>query len=96
MPDYPDDPIDSDDPQSLRHEILRQRDSALGLEARNEVLEDRVAELEAQVEALGAEVVSLRAQVVSLRAQVVSLRAELRRHPLVRIARRAARPLRRG
>ncbi len=72
MPEDPDDPIDSDDPQSLRHEILRQRDRALGLEARNEVLEDRIAELEAHIQ---------------------SLVVELGRHPLIRIARRAARLL---
>ena len=55
MPGDPDDPIDSGDPDILRHEILRQRDLLLGLEARTEVLDDRIAELEDHVESLGAE-----------------------------------------
>ena len=71
----PEDPIDSDDLERLRHEILRLRDLTLGLASRAEVLEDRVQELEAHVEHLGA---------------------ELARHPVVRVARRMARPLRRA
>ena len=40
------DPIDSDDPQVLRQEILRLRDALGGARARNSPLEARVAELE--------------------------------------------------
>lgn len=40
------DPIEADDPDVLRAEILRLRDRVLGADGRIEVLEDRVEELE--------------------------------------------------
>ena len=42
------DPIDSDELQELRIEILRLRDLGLGLESHSQVLADRVVELETQ------------------------------------------------
>lgn len=52
------DPIESDDPVTLRVEILRLRDGLLGADGRAEVLRDRVAELEtreAELDAANAE-----------------------------------------
>lgn len=43
------DPIDSDDPNVLRHEILRQRDELGGADAARGLLDDRIAELEARL-----------------------------------------------
>lgn len=51
IPDGPD-PVDGDDVDALRHEVLRLRDVTLGQRARNDVLEDRIAELEAEFDAL--------------------------------------------
>jgi hypothetical protein len=54
-----DDVLDTDDADALRIEILRLRDLVAGASAREEVLDDRVAELEAQVEELAAEIEKL-------------------------------------
>jgi len=56
------DPVDSSDPQTLRAEILRLRDTALGEGARADVLADRVAELETELHALGAHAEALQAR----------------------------------
>ena len=70
------DPADGEDIMELRHEILRLRDQALGAEARNEVLEERVLELEEE----------------NTRLDALSnhLLEELARPPAIRIARRIA------
>lgn len=74
-PDTGPDPVDSPDPQVLRHEILRLRDTALGEQARADVLADRVAELEAELHTLGARAEALQARLdrspVELLARVV-------------------------
>ena len=41
--------VDGEDPEQLRHEILRLRDQALGAEVHGQYLRNRVAELEDQV-----------------------------------------------
>ena len=56
------DPIDSDDPVELRRAVLSARDTALGAEARSEVLAHRVDELEGELHALGAHADELRAR----------------------------------
>ena len=43
------DPVDSEDLLKLRHEILRLHDQALGAEARNEFLKDRITNLEERI-----------------------------------------------
>lgn len=53
---------DTDDPITLRRAVLRARDTALGAEARSEVLARRVDELEAELHALGAHADELRAR----------------------------------
>ncbi len=67
------DPIDDEDLEVLRHEILRLRDHAIGQDSRAEVLTDRVSELEAELHELGA--------------INEELARELARNPLLRLAR---------
>ncbi len=80
VPEGPD-PLDEGDIDTLRHEILRLRDIALGQRSRNHVLEDRIAELEVQVEGLAE--------------RNGILEAELARNPVVRTARAAGAAVRR-
>ncbi len=75
------DPIDRDDPDLLRREILRVRDLLIGAGAREEVLTDLVNERDQQI--------------VELDRTVQNLSAELARNPLMRFARAALRRLRR-
>lgn len=56
------DPIDADDPDVLRREVLHARDTAQGERARSEVLAQRVDELEAELHALGDHAVALQAR----------------------------------
>ena len=62
----PSDPLDSDDPVLLRGEILRLRDAALGEQARNELLTDRIATLEGELHAVGDKLHKLDAHTQSL------------------------------
>ncbi|MDW3217941.1 MAG: hypothetical protein R8F63_04945 [Acidimicrobiales bacterium] len=48
------DPVESADPDELRAEILRLRESLLAANGRTEVLRDRIAELETREEELDA------------------------------------------
>ncbi len=77
--DHPD-PIDSADLDVLRTEILGLRDPIRGAEAREQVLDDPVAELEQQVDSLAAETDRLSA---------------LASNPMVRATAAVTRPLRR-
>jgi len=65
------DPILSDDPRTLRTEILRLRESLLATNGRTEILTDRIDELE-EIEA-------------DLHATNTALREQLDRHPLIRV-----------
>ncbi len=103
IPEGPD-PINNNDREVLRLEILRQRDLNLGLKSRTEVLVERVAELETQNDELdralrelsenaGRTISELHAQNQELHAQNQELHIELGRSPLIRIARAMARRL---
>jgi hypothetical protein len=74
-----DDPIEADDPATLRAEILRLRETLLATNGRTEVLLDRIAELET-IEA-------------GLHTANTDLHAELTRSPLTRTLRALRRRL---
>lgn len=92
------DPIDSQDTETLRLEILRLRDKVLGAESQTEVLQDYIADLQQLNTELNQTIHELAENsnlaIKGLQEATETLRAEMQHAPTMRIARAVARRLR--
>lgn len=71
------DMADSEDREQLRHEILRLRDQALGAEARNQFLTDRIANQDDRITGLEEQVEEWKSRVAERDARIAERDASI-------------------